>query len=62
MQSAAKKYQRYCPRCFHETRITSDFELKILMIEMAQTWQRLADQIKIDAALPNTPRSEPNKD
>ena len=62
MQSAAKEYQRYCTRCFHEARTTSDFKLKILMIEMAQAWQRLADQIKVDAALPNTPTSEPDRD
>jgi hypothetical protein len=62
MQFAARKYQRYAARCLHEARTTTDFKLKTFLIEMAQAWQRLADQVKVGAALPNISRSEPDRD
>ena len=56
MQSA-KKYQGYVARCLHEARTTTDFKLKTLLIEMAQAWQRLADQAKVAGALTDTASS-----
>jgi len=62
MQSDARQYQRYVARCLHEARTTTDFKLKTFLIEMAQAWQRLADQAKVGAALPSVSRSEPDRD
>jgi hypothetical protein len=43
----AKLYQRYATRCLSEARLTSDSNLRAFLIEMAQAWQRLADQAKV---------------
>ena len=58
---AAKEYQRYVARCLQEARTTTDFKFKAFLIEVAQAWQRLADQAKVVAALPNTPSEEPDR-
>jgi uncharacterized protein YaaW (UPF0174 family) len=58
---AAKEYQRYAARCLQEARTTGDFKFKTFLIEVAQAWQRLADQAKVVAALPNTPKEEPDR-
>ena len=58
---SAKKYQAYVARCLHEARATTDFKLKTLLIEMAQAWQRLADQAKVDGALAVCASSEPDR-
>lgn len=60
MQSA-KKYQRYAARCLQEARTTTDFKLKTFLVEMAQAWQRLADQVKTTMAVPSVPSSEPDR-
>jgi len=61
-QSAnAKKYQQYAARCLQEARETSDFKLKTFLVEMAQAWQRLADEAKVVGSLPSSPRSEPDR-
>ncbi|HEY6259017.1 MAG TPA: hypothetical protein VIY51_24840 [Xanthobacteraceae bacterium] len=60
MQSG-KKYQRYAARCLQEARTTPDFKLKTFLVEMAQAWQRLADQAKVVGALPNASSSEPDR-
>ncbi len=61
MQSA-KQYQRYATRCLQEARITSDSNQKAFLVEMAQAWQRLADQAKASKALlAHTPNSEPDR-
>jgi len=46
----AKLYQRYVMRCLQEARTTSDSQRKAFHIEMAQAWQRLADQAKVMGA------------
>lgn len=59
--SSAKRYQRYAARCLQEARTTTDFRLKTFLVEMAQAWQRLADQAKVGGSLTNTPSSEPDR-
>jgi hypothetical protein len=43
----ARLYQRYATRCLQEARTTPDSQQKAFHIEMAQAWQRLADQVKV---------------
>jgi hypothetical protein len=43
---ARKDYQRFATRCVEEACITADAGLKALLQEMAQAWQRLADEAK----------------
>jgi hypothetical protein len=61
MAPPAKEYQRYASRCLEEARArsASDPKLKAFLIEMAQTWQRLADQAKVGTI--QTPSSEPDR-
>jgi hypothetical protein len=61
IQSPGKKYQRFVSLCLHEARATTDFKLKSFLVEMAQTWQRLADEAKAQRVLPKTPNSEPDR-
>ena len=42
---ASKTYSRYAMRCLEEARRTSDQKQKTLFIEMANEWQRLAQQV-----------------
>jgi hypothetical protein len=56
----AKLYQRYATRCLREARTTSDFKHKAFLVEMAQAWQRLADQAKVVGAA-HTSSSEPDR-
>jgi hypothetical protein len=58
---SAKQYQRYASRCLQEARIATDPKLKAFLVEMAQEWQRLADQAKTTAAAHNAPSSEPDR-
>jgi hypothetical protein len=57
----ARKYQRFSARCLQEARSTLDAKLKAFLVEMAQEWQRLADQAKVVSAGTQTPRSEPDR-
>jgi hypothetical protein len=58
----AKLYQRYATRCLQEARTTSDAQHKALHVEMAQAWQRLADQAKVTNDLrTHTPNSESDR-
>ncbi len=41
-----RKYQRFAARCLQEARAITDPGLKALLAEMAQEWQRLADEAK----------------
>ena len=41
---ASKTYNRYAMRCLEEARKTSDQKQKAFFIEMANEWQRLAQQ------------------
>jgi len=40
---ASKDYQRYAVRCLQEARTTTDSVHRTLLVEMAQTWQRLIE-------------------
>jgi hypothetical protein len=42
--STSSIYKRFAARCLEEARITSDEGMRAFLIEMAQAWQRLADQ------------------
>jgi hypothetical protein len=42
--AAPKDYQRYAARCLQEARKTADSQHKAFLVEMAQAWQRLAEQ------------------
>jgi len=44
--STTKDYQRYAARCLEAARETADRKQKAFLIEMAQEWQRLAQQAK----------------
>jgi hypothetical protein len=56
----AKLYQRYATRCLQEARTTPDSKHRAFLIEMAQAWQRLADQAKVAGAA-HTSSSEPDR-
>jgi hypothetical protein len=60
--AATKDYQRYAARCLETARETSDRKLKAFLIEMAQEWQRLAQQAKgIKAGWTDTANAEPDR-
>jgi hypothetical protein len=42
----ARKYQRFAAKCLQKARTTTDPRLKALLAEMAQEWQRLAEEAK----------------
>jgi hypothetical protein len=42
----SRKYRRFAARCLEEARATIDPRLKAFLAEMAQEWQRLAEQVK----------------
>jgi hypothetical protein len=56
----AQLYQRYATRCLREARSTPDSNLRAFLIEMAQAWQRLADQAKLIGTA-HTSNSEPDR-
>ncbi len=58
---SVKQYQRYAARCLQEARTTTDSRLRAFLVEMAQEWQRLAEQAKTTAAAHGAPRSEPDR-
>ena len=60
MVQIANLYQRYATRCLREARTTSDSMHKAFLVEMAQAWQRLADQGKVIGAA-HTSSSEPDR-
>jgi hypothetical protein len=43
-----RKYRRFAARCLEEARATIEPRLKGFLAEMAQEWQRLADERKND--------------
>jgi hypothetical protein len=59
MQSA-RLYQRYATRCLQAARTTSDSKHKAFLVDMAQAWQRLADQAKAVVQTPIS-SSEPDR-
>jgi len=58
--SVARDCQRYAARCLRDARETIDPRQKVFLIEMAQAWQRLADQAKVIGAA-HTSSSEPDR-
>ena len=42
--TALKDYKRFTARCLEEARVTIDERHKAFLVEMAQAWQRLADE------------------
>jgi hypothetical protein len=44
----ARKYQRFAARCLQEASATTDPRLKMLLVEMAQEWQRFAEDAKAE--------------
>jgi len=58
---ASKDYQRYATRCLEEARITVDARHKAFLVEMAQGWQRLADQATNVKGTEVSPVSEPDR-
>jgi hypothetical protein len=55
---SARRYQRYAALYLQEARTTVDFGFRTFLVEMAQTWQRLADQARVGEALAIAPSSE----
>jgi hypothetical protein len=53
-----KDYQRFASRCLEEARVTVDARHKAFLVEMAQAWQRLADQATNVKGLEVSPVSE----
>ena len=59
---ASKSYQRFATRCLEEACKASDLKQKALFAEMAQEWQRLAEQaIVAHRNCTNTSNSEPDR-
>jgi hypothetical protein len=58
---ALKDYQRYAVRCLQEARLTSDSQLKAFLVEMAQAWQKLADQAANFKGVEASSTSEPDR-
>jgi uncharacterized protein with PhoU and TrkA domain len=56
--SASENYRRYAVQCLEVARAISDAREKAFMIEMAQAWQKLADQAAAAAALQTAPVTE----
>jgi hypothetical protein len=45
-----RKYQRFATLCLQEARTTTDPRLRALLGEMAQEWQKLAEEAKAGQA------------
>ena len=59
---ASKSYQRFATRCLEEACKASDLKQKALFAEMAQEWQRLAEQaIVAHRNCTNPSNSEPDR-
>jgi len=59
--SALKNYQRYAARCLQEARAAADSGHKAFLVEMAQVWQKLADQAKAFKGVQTSSNSEPDR-
>ena len=59
--SALKDYQRNAVRCLQEARVTIDSGHKAFLVEMAQVWQKLADQAKALKGVQISSDSEPDR-
>jgi uncharacterized protein YaaW (UPF0174 family) len=59
--TALKDYQRYAARCLDEARATIDARHKAFLVEMAQAWQRLADEAANVNAIQINRVSEPDR-
>jgi uncharacterized protein YaaW (UPF0174 family) len=59
--TSLKDYQRYAVRCLEEARTTLDSRHKAFLVEMAQAWQRLADEAANVNAIQVNRVSEPDR-
>jgi hypothetical protein len=57
-----KDYQRYAARCLEEARTTPDSQHRAFLVEMAQAWQKLAEQATAAKNVqPDAPISQPDR-
>jgi len=60
--TTSANYKRFAMRCLEEARNARDEHMKSFLIEMAQEWQRLADQATVNENLQTNPAShEPDR-
>ena len=59
--AALKDYQRFAVRCLQEARVIADSEHKAFLVEMAQAWQKLADQEMNFKGVQASSNSEPDR-
>jgi hypothetical protein len=59
--AAPKEYRRYSARCLQEARTSEDYRLKAFLVEMAQSWQRLAEQATTVKGAQACSGSEPDR-
>lgn len=59
--SALKDYERYGVRCLQEARMAADSGHKAFLVEMAQVWQKLADEAKTFKSVRVSSDSEPDR-
>ena len=43
----SQEYRRFAARCLKIARTTADEQTKAVMLQMAQVWSRLADEIEV---------------
>ena len=51
----SENYKRFAVRCLEEARNTTDGRNRAFLIEMAQAWQKLADQVATTESLQAAP-------
>jgi len=54
----ADEYRWFAGRCLQIAQSTSDRQTKAMMLQMAQVWSRLADEIKAAARQAGDPAAE----
>jgi hypothetical protein len=56
--ATSSNYKRFAARCLEEARNTPDEGMRAFLIEMAQAWQRLADQAGAAEGVQGAPPSD----
>jgi hypothetical protein len=56
-----KNYQRFATRCLQEARVTTESGHKAFLVEMAQAWQKLADEATNFKGAQLSSTSEPDR-
>ena len=59
--SALKDYQRFAVRCLEAARLVVDPGHKAFLVEMAQAWQKLADQAANFKGVQVSTNSDPDR-